>query len=80
MDLLIQSLNESAKKTFGNDVKISVSRAPTFGHNDFCFTVSGKKQLDAAIILAKLLKDPKIKRVQAELMGEKFSWTVVEGL
>lgn len=76
----ISEFNRSARKVFGSDVNVLVARAPSFGNDDVCFVVQGRRQAEVARDLLRFVRGGKISESSTEFMGQRKVSTVVEGL
>ena len=79
ISMQISELNNSAQKVFGPDISISLARAPAFGHDDFCYIVSGKRQLDVATDLLRFVKAGQIQQKTTDFMGHETTSTTIIG-
>jgi hypothetical protein len=75
----IVDFNNSARKAFGDDIRVQVARSPAFGHNDFCFIVSGRKQDDVADALLRFVMGGVITKENRIFMGLTRETTTVVG-
>ena len=76
----LDNINKAAKKAFGNDMRISIARSVSFGHDDNLIIVSGKRHAEAAAGIAMFARDAKVEVCTSSAWdhGDAYKYTTIQ--
>lgn len=70
----IKDATQAARQLYGADISIQVARAPSFGHDDICILVRGKRHAEAAASFARVMRGARIEeQTSTVVMGHPGS-------
>lgn len=75
----IQSIQASAQKFHGKDIKVSVAKCQAWGNDSGLAFVHGKNHIDAACDFVRAIKGAKIevKRYTCFMTGKEFTYSQI---